>query len=496
LSARRATLSELLLVYLVAVTAFGYFAGTWQDGNTYSRLSLVMALTQEHRFEIDTPQLAEEWRQFRTADRSIYNGHYYSDKAIGSSLIGAMAWAPLHAVLQSTGTTTELRVFKVMATFLGTSLVCALLAPMVYWFVTGVAGSRQALLVTSAVVFGTSTFKYSTGFYGHVPAALCLLGGALIWFRAKQRRHLSLVQVFASCALAGFMVVTEYPTAVLALVLGGYMLLVLGDLGRLRDWRVYLVGAAAVALAISPLLYYNLAVYGHPLTTGYQHHATVKFAAAHSQGLSGIGPPDVVVMFAMTLHPLMGIFWQSPVLLLAIPGWFAMWRAAHRMEASFSFAAILVYVALISGYYEWSGGLAYTPRHLIPMLPLFAMPLAFLPRRWMPLAWGLTALSIVQHTVAVAGRADWVVRLIRSTLDASGHPSMHFTSTIWTVIWPNMQRGMFLKNRGTMLLPDGFLSLLPLAVLEAALVFLLARRAAQADRTDDGVRLASSTHRP
>jgi len=238
LPVRRATVSELLLVYLMAVTAFGYFVGTWQDGNTYSRLSLVVALTQERRFEIDTPQLAEQWRQFRTQDRSFHNGHYYSDKAIGSSLVGAMAWAPVRAVLQSTGTTVELRVFKVLATFLGMSIVCALLAPMVYGFVTGVAGSRQALLVTSAIVFGTSVFKYSTGFYGHVPAALCLLGSGLIWFRARQRQHLSWFQVFASCFLTGFMVVTEYPTGVLALVLGGYMLLVLSDLGRLRDWRV------------------------------------------------------------------------------------------------------------------------------------------------------------------------------------------------------------------------------------------------------------------
>jgi hypothetical protein len=483
-SRRRATRSELLLVYLVAVTAFGYFVGTWQDGNTYSRLSLVMAITEEHRFEIDTSQLAHEWRQFRTADRSFYNGHYYSDKAIGSSFLGALAWAPVHTLLQSTGTTVEQRVFKVLSTFLGVSLVCALLAPMVYGFVTGVAGSRQALLVTAAIVFGTSVFKYSTGFYGHVTAGVCLLGSALIWIRARQTRHLSWLQVFASCFLAGFMVVIEYPAAVLALVLGGYMLLVLRDLGRLQDWRVYLVGASAVVLAASPLLLYNLAVYGHPLTTGYHHHATAKFAAAHSQGLAGIGLPDPVVMFAMTLHPLMGIFWQSPVLLLAVPGWVTMWKAAYRMEAGLSLTAILMYVALISGYYEWSGGLAYTPRHLIPILPMFAIPLAFLPARWRPLAWGLAGLSILQHLIAVVGRPDWVLRTVRATLDANGHPGMDFTSTIWTVIWPNLMAGRFLKNRGSLLLSEGFVSLVPLLLLEAALVFLLIRSAANVTTRD------------
>lgn len=285
------------------------------------------------------------------------------------------------------------------------------------------------------------------------------------------------MQVFASCALVGVMVITEYPTALLALVLGGYMLAVLADLGQLRDWRVYAVGAAGVALAISPLLYYNVVVYGQAFTTGYQYHATAKFAAAHSDGLSGIGPPDPVVMFAMTLHPLMGIFWQSPVLLLAVPGWLTMWRVRHRAEVGFSFTAILSYVILMSGYYEWSGGLAYTPRHLIPMLPLFAVPLAFLPPRWVPLAWGLAAVSILQSLIAVSTRLEWVVRLIRTTLDQHGHPTAFFVSTIWSVIWSNMRAGMLLTNRGTLVLPVGLLSLVPLLLLEATLVCVLIYRA-------------------
>jgi hypothetical protein len=92
LTPRRATPRELVLVYLMALVAFGYFAGTWEDGNTYSRMSLVVAIAREHRFEIDTAQTAHEWRQFRTADRSSFDGHYYSDKAIGASLVGALMW--------------------------------------------------------------------------------------------------------------------------------------------------------------------------------------------------------------------------------------------------------------------------------------------------------------------------------------------------------------------------------------------------------------------
>jgi hypothetical protein len=230
------------------------------------------------------------------------------------------------------------------------------------------------------------------------------------------------------------------------------------------------------------MLYYNLLVYGHVLTTGYQHHATAKFAAAHSHGLSGIGPPDPVVMIAMTFHPLMGIFWQSPVLLLAAGGWMAMRGREHRAEFLFSLTAILAYVTLISGYYEWSGGQAYAPRHLVPLFPLFAIPLAFLPRRWMAVGWCLTGLSIAQHLVAVAARWDYLSRIVRATLDASQHPTTVFVSTIWSVCWPNLRAGMFLKNRGALFMPRGFATLLPLLFVEAVLAVMLVKRLAARER--------------
>lgn len=224
---------------------------------------------------------------------------------------------------------------------------------------------------------------------------------------------MSRAQAFASCVLLGYMVVTEYPTALLALLLGFYMLLVLRESHQLADWRIYAVSAAGFVAAVTPLLVYNLHVYGAPLTTGYQHHATAQYAAAHAKGLSGIGTPDPIVMLAMTFHPLMGIFWQSPVLLLAFAVWLRMHREGRAAELWLSLGAIVGYVALISGYYEWEGGLAYTSRHVIPILPMFAIPLAFLPKRWIALAWCLAAISIVQHTIAAAARMDYLVKFVR-----------------------------------------------------------------------------------
>ena len=482
-SGRRASVTELAVVYVMALTAFGYFVGTWQDDNTLSRLSLVKSLAEEHRFEIDTTQQSHELREFRTKDRSYFNGHYYSDKAIGSSLIGATAWAPLYRALQAAGVHVEPKFFKVTATFMGVSVICAALAPLIYGFVTAVAGGRIALLVTTAIVFGTPVFRYSTGYYGHVQAGLFFLAASLIWVAGRRNGRVSGLPVFLSSFLLGWMVVTEYPTAVLVPFLGGYAIVVLREQRRLSEWRLYAIAATGCLLAVAPLLWYNVQVFGHPLATGYQHHATATFAAAHAVGVSGIGPPDPVVMLSMTVHPLMGIFWQSPVLLLAVAGWMTMWRLGWRAEACLSVAVCVSYLALMSGYYNWTGGLAYTPRHLIPLFAVFAIPLAFVPQRWMALGGCLAVISIAQHLIAVAGRSEHVFRLIQRSLDEHGHPTVLFVSTIWNGIWPNIQAGLLLRNRGTLIMSLGLATLIPLFVIEAALVIVLLRVIAARERS-------------
>jgi hypothetical protein len=481
----RATRRQLAVAYLMAALGFTYFAGSWGDGNTFSRLSLVLALVEEHRFTIDTTQTSPSWRQFETADRSYYQRHYYSDKAIGSSLVGAVAWTPVRSLLRLARVSVEPQMFTFFTTVLGVSLVCALVAPLVFAFVTSLAGPRTAAWVMAAIVFGTPIFKYSTGYYGHVQAGLLYFAAFALWFNARRRRTLPAWTAFGSGLLLGYMVVTEYPTAVLVPVLGGYMLVVLRDLGLATEWRLYAATAAGFALALTPLAYYNLHVYGALWTTGYQHHATPAFEAAHAQGLSGIGWPDPVVLFASTFHPLMGIFWQSPVLLLAIVGWFAAKDPELRDASWFSLVAVTTYLVLLSGYYDWSGGTAYSPRHLIPLYPLFAIPLACLPRRWRHLALALTAISILQHLIAVSARWDSLDTLLDAAIE-DGHPTTYVASTIWSVCWVNLRSGLFLKNAGTLVWPNGgFATLAPLLVAQGALLIALLKDKTRLVRAGD-----------
>ena len=70
--------------------------------------------------------------------------------------------------------------------------------------------------------------------------------------------------------------------------------------------------------------------------------------------------------------------------------------------------------------------------NLIPLLPLFAVPLAFLPPRWAAVGWSLAMISIAQHMIAVAARMDYISQLVRHSLDANHRPTTLFVSTIWS----------------------------------------------------------------
>src|SRR5215208_1130252 len=77
---------SLLLLFLV-LFCYSYFIqeGGW---NANSRMALIMSVVHYHQLNIDPYENT-------TGDKVLYNGHYYSDKAIGTALLGV----PVYAVL-------------------------------------------------------------------------------------------------------------------------------------------------------------------------------------------------------------------------------------------------------------------------------------------------------------------------------------------------------------------------------------------------------------
>lgn len=456
------------LIFLIVILAFAYF-DPLRDSNTDSRLSLVKAIVEEHRFEIDSYQTNDS--PLHSIDRALYNGHYYCDKALGSSLIGAVVYFLARGL---NATPADIPQFAYVLTLLSISLPCALLAPLLYAFTKQVSGNTvTALLVSLAVCLGTPYYRYSVAFYGHSLAGMCFFLVFYIWFQAKASGVMSPIRMLLSGLILGFMLITEYPTVLLALALGFYILSVLRKNNALRDWRPYLLIGIGFILPLSILFAYNHAIYGNPFTVGYAYEEGVLFRKSLEGGLFGFGMPNLLVLVVTTVHPAIGIVWQCPVLVLAFTGWHALSRQpTRRAELFLSVTAINVYFIVMSGYYLWWGGQSFTPRHLIPALPIFAIPLAFWPRPLLPFAWLVTLVATGQNLIAVASSQEHLMGFLYSLKNGAYSGG----TTIYSVYLKNILSGNMVANKGLELLGlQGPISLVPLLVAEGLLVAVFLR---------------------
>ena len=68
-------------IFLILLASYVYFLPRWADWNQNSRLDLVLAIVDQGTLCID------DYYQ-NTGDYALFEGHYYSDKAPGTSFLG------------------------------------------------------------------------------------------------------------------------------------------------------------------------------------------------------------------------------------------------------------------------------------------------------------------------------------------------------------------------------------------------------------------------
>jgi hypothetical protein len=469
----KSTFYELLLVFFMVVVAYGYFSPVI-DANTNSRLALVKAFVDERVFSIDTYH--ED--VFKTQDKARFKGHYYSDKAIGSALLGIEFYRPVASIAQRfLGRQLDIKTFIPLITFLAIGLISAFLAPFFYSFVKQVSGHAGfSLLMTIAVCLGTPFFVYSTLFYGHSPVGMLLFVVFFIWFSMQNEDHISLMKTFASGLFIGYAFITEYPTALISSLLSLYILYVLWRKKQLFNFKVYLLLFLGAFFPVLVSMLYHYVVFRNPFTTGYAFEFNPIFSEAHQQGFMGIGWPDPKVIFYMTFHTTMGIFWQSPVLLLAFVGWIAAWvNVRYRAEVLLSFGVVAAYLLVFSGYYMWWGGESFTPRDLIPTMPFFGIALAFLPKKMYKVSIIFVLISLVQMFVVSAATRWGLGPRITGDIVTDSYYAMFQNSTMYDVFFQHFFEQVLVDNRGQLFHLTGYASLLPLLVIEVVLVLLFVK---------------------
>ncbi len=384
--ARRET--EIAL-FMVCVLTFAYFYQA-SDHSTASRIDLIRALLERHSLWIDG------FAGFNTADIVELHSHIYSNKAPGGAITGILPWIFV---------TTLLRIFTsppsgfywAFATYLVTvvtvSVVVAMMVVLVYRFALMLgASSGRAVALGLTLAFGTIMFPYATEFTSEPISALCVFA-AFYLLALPQDENAPWWQSLFAGLLAGWGVLCDYPTFLIAAAVGAYAI------WRLETWGkivTFVAGATVVADLLMALQQGGLGQRLVPELRGLRVAGRQPLRGAGqglrrrdlSPALDPVGHPDrpsarhLVLQSGAVAGHSGAVFFLAPQVAAAGVSDRGVRGPGYDLFNA-SYGDSIVY---------WGGGTAVGPRHFVPVLPFAVLAMAFLPERINPL-FAVLALS-------------------------------------------------------------------------------------------------------
>ena len=392
---RPSSLREIILA-LGLLLCYGFFrqAPAW---NEYSRYDLVLSLVNHGSTIIDA---YEE----NTGDKAFYAGHYYSDKAPGTSLLGVPVYALLRLVhyLFGLGEPGSGPAIHALA-FAVSGVPTVVLVLLLLRFLRPAVGEGWALVVSVGYGLGSLAFPFATMYFGHAASASFLFCSFYLLWRAKDTPS-SRWRPTAAGLLAGAAVLVEYSALLGAAVLVVYAALSQPALPRRRpvlELRGALLMLAGAAVPAAALFAYNWMSFGGPLSLSYDHLAPGAFAEGMGRGILGVTWPRLDQLRELLFGP-RGLLFLAPWFALAPAGLLALRQERLRAEIVLCTVIVVLFLAFNAGYYLPFGGWTPGPRFLLPALPFAAVLVAVAPSVLRPLITTLMTVSVAMFIVVTA----------------------------------------------------------------------------------------------
>jgi hypothetical protein len=235
------------------------------------------------------------------------------------------------------------------------------------------ATALQSLAAAALTVFGTLLLPYvATGF--SEPSVGLAIALGLIGVQTNRP-----VLVGAASGLALMM---RVDSAILVVPVLGVATWVAGA----RSWQAALRFCVALMPAVIVTAAYNTLRFGAPWRTGY-------FFATFNH-------PLVAGLYGLLFSPAAGVFIYVPLLPLALVGLFLAMRRLPLL-ASTALVLLALRILVYAKWYGWAAYWTWGPRYLVPAMPVLAVGLIEVCRRWSGLHLGLKA--AVAFVLAVSG---------------------------------------------------------------------------------------------
>ncbi len=355
-------------LFLLVFFAHAYFVSA-VDWNQVARIGAILTFIEPgpNRFTLRIDEFVHKnERNLLTGDWAMgIDGHRYSNKAPGVSLIGVPAYAVIYGLERLMGVNPRSQSVT-RATTIVLNLWCSIAwtaaatAVLFIFLVAGGFARAEALLGALAYAFGSLAFPYDTSIWGHATAAACLLVAlCLVWWPSGMRWP------WLAGTLGGLAVLVEYPAVFTLVAVAGALLT------RRVSWRERIWFGVGALLPLLVLLLYQQVVFGDPLTTATSRGNPVF--REHGRAFGVLGGIEWNALWGLLFSPWRGLFLYCPVLLFAFVGCQQQWQMKRRALVAACLAAFSASVLFVASFNAWWGGWASGPRYLIVAIPLLAV---------------------------------------------------------------------------------------------------------------------------
>lgn len=371
---------RLAVVALSALAALYVWPVQPAGENQNANLALTRSLAHGSP-RLDEPGSGPE--RIVTQDVVRFEGHWYAAKPPGL----AAASIPPYLALERSGVQTSGNLTRPLwALHLWAVVLPAMLLLVLVGRIADRVEPRFGLLAATMLGLSTLVLPFSTLFFVHLLATtLGFAAFALLWREREGPPRLRLVGIAG--LLAGLAAVVDYPLALLTAVLWPYASARAGRPSRAAAYA----GGAAVGVAL--ILLYNAWAFGSAFHFPYEGWRAV--GEETRRGLFGAGLPSLRIGLELLFVPA-GVAILAP----ATVGLVLLARRGFRVEA-WTIAAVSTVFLLhnAASVQNPFGGASPGPRHLIPILPFLAVPLAAAARRLPGPTLGLAAAGAVVELV-------------------------------------------------------------------------------------------------